>query len=91
MKKTARRIWIAVLSAVAFLVACVSSKGLVKSERAQLIKERDSLREIIREREQSCVYGSPEIIHRYGAETQRMRQELDSINKLLGEDEPKKR
>ena len=89
MKKPIRTIWIAVLSVAAFLVACVSSKGLTKTERAQLIKERDSIQNVIRERESACVYGSPEIIEAYGAETRRLREQLESINKRLGENEPK--
>ena len=89
MKKSVRTIWIAVLSIMAFLAACVSSKGLTKAERAQLVKERDSIQQILSRREGASVYGSPEIIQAYGAETQRLRHQLDSINKRLGEDEPK--
>lgn len=89
MKKSVRTIWIAVLSVVAFLAACVSNKGLTKAERAQLVKERDSIQQILSRREGASVYGSPEIIQAYGAETQRLRHQLDSINKRLGEDEPK--
>ena len=37
-------------------------------------------------REMSAVYGSPEIIARYGVETMRLRYELDSINQRLGEE-----
>ena len=91
MKKFGRIIWIAVLSAVAFMVACVSSKGLTKTDvdRTQLIKERDSLQRVLKQREGACVYGPPEIIQAYGDETNRLRHQLDSINNLLGEDEPK--
>ena len=89
MKKFGRTIWIAVLSAIAFLVACVSSKGLTKTERAKLVKERDSIQEILSRREGACVYGSPEVIQAFGAENQRLRNQLDSINKRLAQDEPK--
>jgi len=88
MKKSVRTIWIAVLSAVAFLAACVSNKGLTKTERAKLVRERDSIQQILRGREGAVVYGSPEIIQAYGVETQRLRHQLDSINKRLGENEP---
>ena len=91
MKKTVRRIWVAVLSAVAFLVACVSSKGLSSTERANLIKERDSIQRIIKERESSCVYGSPEVLREYGNETRRLRVRLDSINEVLENNGPKKK
>ena len=89
MKKFGRSIWIAVLSGVAFLAACVSNKGLTRAERAQLVKERDSIQEVLKSREGACVYGSPEIIKEFGDETNRLRQQLNSINQRLGEDEPK--
>lgn len=86
MKKVVRTVWISVLSGLAFLAACCSQKGLSKAERKQLIKERDSIQEILTRREGAAVYGSPEIIARYGAETYRLRNQLDSINFKLGED-----
>lgn len=87
--KRIRTIWIAILGALAFLVACVSHKGMSKNERAELIKERDSIQNIIKMREHSCVYGSPEVLREYSLETNRLRQKLDSINQRLGENEPK--
>lgn len=89
MKKFGRTIWIGVLAELAFLGACATHKGLTKSERAQLVRERDSIQEILNKREGAAVYGSPEIIKAFGAETQRLRHQLDSINKRLGENEPK--
>ncbi|MBO2522280.1 MAG: hypothetical protein CW336_00245 [Bacteroidetes bacterium] len=89
MKKFGRTIWIGVLAGLAFLGACATHKGLTKSERAQLVKERDSIQEILKRREGASVYGSPEIIQAFGAETQRLRHQLDSINNILGENEPK--
>ena len=50
------------------------------------MKERDSIQEILTRREGAAVYGSPEIIARYGAETYRLKSQLDSINYKLGED-----
>jgi len=73
------------LSGLAFLAACCSQNGLTRKERKQLIKERDSIQEILTRREGAAVYGSPEIIARYGAETYRLRSQLDSINYKLGE------
>ena len=75
------------MSGLAFLAACCTTKGgISKAERKQLVKERDSIQEIIKKRESSCVYGSPEIIQAYGLETLRLRAQLDSINYKLGED-----
>lgn len=86
MKKVVRTIWISALSGLAFLAACCTTKGgLTKAERRQLIKERDSIQEILKMREMAAVYGSPTIIQRYGLETMRLRNQLDSINYKLGE------
>ncbi len=89
MKKSVRTIWIAVLSAVAFLMACVSHKGLTKSERVKLERERDSIQQILSHREGAAVYGSPEVIKAFGDETQRLRDQLKDINARLGDDETK--
>lgn len=90
MKKFGRTLWVGILTGLAFLGACNSNKGLTKAEREQLIKERDSIQEILTRREGSCVYGSPEIIQAYGAETRRLQNQLNEINTRLAEDEPKK-
>lgn len=89
MKKLGRTIWVGILAGLAFLGACGTHKGMTKDERSQLIKERDSIQQILKGREGACVYGSPEIIQAFGDETNRLRHQLDSINKRLGEDEPK--
>lgn len=86
MKKIVRTVWISALSGLAFLTACCSSKGLTRSERKQLVKERDSIQEILKMREMAAVYGSPEVLANYAAETYRLRSQLDSINYKLGED-----
>lgn len=91
MKKFGRTIWVGILAGLAFLGACGSNKGLTKAERAQLVKERDSIQEILKRREGACVYGSPEIIREYGAETNRLRSQLNEINARLGEDGSKKK
>ena len=69
---------------MAFLAACCTSKGLTRAERKQLKHDRDSIQEILKMREMSAVYGSPEIIADYSAETARLRYQLDSINQRLG-------
>ena len=86
MKKVVRTVWIGALSGLAFLAACFTTKGLTKAEKKQLIHDRDSIQGILTRREGAAVYGSPEIIAEYGAETMRLRYELDSINQRLGED-----
>jgi len=86
MKKVVRTVCIGVLSGLAFLAACTTTNGLSRKERKQLIKERDSIQDILTRREGAAVYGSPEIIANYGAETARLRYELDSINNRLGEE-----
>jgi hypothetical protein len=86
MKKVVRTVWIGALSGLAFLAACCTTKGLSRAEKKQLIHERDSIQDILTRREGSTVYGSPEIIARYGLETYRLQNQLDSINAKLGED-----
>ena len=85
MKKVVRTVWIGALSGLAFLAACCSTKGLSKAEKEKLARERDSIQDILTRREGAAVYGSPEMIARYGAETYRLRNQLDSINAKLGE------
>ena len=86
MKKVVRTVWIGALSGLAFLAACCTTKGLSRAEKKQLIHERDSIQDILTRREGAAVYGSPEIIARYGVETYRLQNQLDSINAKLGED-----
>lgn len=87
MKKVVRTVWIATLSGLAFLAACCSTKGgLTRAEKRQLIRERDSIQQILSSREGACVYGTPEIMQQYSLETLRLRCQLDSINYRLGED-----
>ena len=86
MKKVVRTVWISALSGLAFLAACCSTKGLSKAEKKQLERERDSIQDILTRREGAAVYGTPEIIANYAAETYRLRSKLDSLNYKLGED-----
>ena len=86
MKKIVRTVWIGALSGLAFLAACCSTNGLTRAERRQLIRERDSIQEMLSYREGACVYGTPEVMQRYSLETLRLRNQLDSNNYRLGED-----
>ena len=85
MKKVVRTVYIGALSGLAFLAACCSQNGLTRKERKQLVKERDSIQEVLKRREGAAVYGSPEILAQYQAETYRMQSQLDTINAKLGE------
>ena len=86
MKKVVRTVWIGALTGLAFLAACCSTKGLSRAERKQLIKERDSIQDILTRREGETVYGTPQIMAERAVETYRLRSQLDSINYKLGED-----
>ena len=86
MKKVVRTVWIGALSGLAFLAACCTTKGgLTKAEKKQLIKERDSIQQILSRREGSAIYGTPEIMAQYKLESYRLQCQLDSINSRLGE------
>lgn len=87
MKKIVRTVYIGALTGLAFLAACCTTRGgLTRAERKQLVKERDSIQDILKMREMAAVYGSPEIIGEYKLETMRLQSQLDSINYKLGED-----
>lgn len=57
---------------------------LEKSARRLSLQERLSeLRAALRQREGACIYGTPEVMEEYGRETQRMREEVESLQKEL--------
>ena len=86
MKKVVRTVCIGTLSGLAFLAACCTTKGgLTKSERKQLVQERDSIQEVLKGREGAAVYGTPEIMARRALENAKLQSHLDSINARLGE------
>lgn len=61
-------------------------KKVEKMEKQSDLRMRlEKLWDVIRERESSCVYGSPEVIKMYEAETNSLRQEADSLAKELQE------
>ena len=86
MKKVVRIVWIGALSGMTFLAACCSQNGLTRKERKQLVKERDSIQEILTGREGAVIYGTPEIMAKRAADTYRLQSRLDSINAKLGEE-----
>lgn len=82
MKRVFRNAWIGLIAVSAVIVgACCSqrNRGDIKivKERIAELKEQLSIREM------SCVYGPPEMIQEYGRETQRMRDELETLEQEL--------
>ena len=53
--------------------------------RTELRNRLEELQHAIQRREGACVYGSPEIIQKYGEETNRLRQEAAEIQRQLEE------
>ena len=53
------------------------------AQRYQLQQRITELRMVLQQRESSCIYGSPEVMEEYGRETQRMRGELEELQKQL--------
>lgn len=61
----------------------VMPKDSINARRAELQERLENLRATIREREMSCVYGSPEVMQSYSATTREMRHEADSMQNVL--------
>lgn len=53
--------------------------------RNELMQQLDSINNILKRREGACVYGSPEVIQKYGEETRRLRNEAANLEKRLQE------
>jgi len=97
MKRFLNKAWLGIVAAIAVVAtACCSHKpsptntdpSNQESDEHRMTKGelKDRIAEIqarIKEREMSCVYGSPEIIEQYGRETRRLRHEMDSLQKVL--------
>ena len=58
-------------------------KDSINARRAELQARIEKLRAIIKDREMSCVYGSPEVLKEYSAHTRELRQEADSLQNVL--------
>ena len=95
-----RKIWIGLLSGLAFVSACTCNEHpkvygppardvddtvhvYTKQQKRQMRQRLEALRNIIKEREMSEVYGSPEIIERYANQTEKLRNEADSLSRVL--------
>lgn len=61
----------------------VVPKDSITARRAEMQARLEKLRATIKERETSCVYGPPEVMKEYGAETRAMRREADSLQNEL--------
>ena len=98
MKRIGNKVWIAIMAVLAVVVgACCTHKNAPTNNEdpanpesnehemtKKELKERIAqIRARVKEREMSCVYGSPEVIHEYGRETQRLRMEADSLQNVL--------
>lgn len=58
-------------------------KDSINVRRAELQERLEKLRATIRDREMSCVYGSPEVLQEYSAHTRELRREADSLQNVL--------
>ena len=86
MKKVVRTVWISLLSGLAFLVACTSSKGLTRAEKKQLQDERAALISQIDQQRQECLHvEDPGIMLNYRNSEYDLRQRLSVINSRLGD------
>ena len=99
MKKLLNKAWIGILAVATVIVgACCSHKNAPKNEdpnqvnnesndhqmtKSELQARIDEIRTRVKERESSCVYGSPEVMENYGKETMRLRHEADSLQQVL--------
>lgn len=65
--------------------ACCSQKDSSdgKMTRKEMRKRVAEIKSILKERETSCVYGSPEFMEEYAREGYRLRVELDSLQNEL--------
>jgi hypothetical protein len=82
MKNYFRRFHIGVLALLAVVVTSCSMNrdGLSKKEkRLQLQQRLDSINGILEKRENSCIYGPPEVMQLYREETNRLKHEADSL------------
>lgn len=78
MKRLFQKVWIAILAVITVIVgSCCSHKNT--TSKADLQRELDSVNKIIRQRENSTIYGSPEVMERYGEETRRLHLKADSL------------
>jgi ubiquinone biosynthesis protein UbiJ len=54
-------------------------------QRYSMKQQLAELKRALRSREGACVYGSPEVIQRYGEETQRLREQVEELENRIRE------
>lgn len=86
MKKVIRTVWISLLSGLAFLAACTSTKGLTRAEKKQLKAERA---ELVVQLDQQMQYSSdnPKVMFEIKQGELDLRQRLYAIDQRLGNEE----
>ena len=57
----------------------------ISGPKLELMNEYERLQSILKRREGACVYGSPEVIKRYGQETDSIRRRVQEIKRQLDE------
>lgn len=86
MKKVVRTVWISLLTGLAFLVACTTTKGLSRAEKKQLKSERAEIISHIDEQRQRIEHEEdPTVVLNYRNEEYQLRQRLSEINSQLGD------
>lgn len=86
MKKVVRTVWISLLTGLAFLVACTSSKGLTRAEKKQLKAERTAIITEIEQQRQDCESETdPGVLLQYRNSEYSLRSRLSVINSKLGD------
>ena len=97
MSRWFRKLWIGLLSGTAALTSCSLfspppcyygpppiEDTLQKPDRREAIRQRiESIRAIVEERQNSEIYGPPEMMEEYARETSRLQAEADSLEQEL--------
>lgn len=85
------KLWVLVVSAMSVaLVACVCSKKSAEKKQQQenitvMQMELDSLRKVQEHRNAVAIYGTPDVMKRYGEENARLQQRIDSLQTAIDE------
>lgn len=85
------KLWVLVVSAFSvLLVACVCSKKSAEKKQQQqnvsvMQMELDSLRRVQERRNAVAIYGTPDVMKRYGEENARLQHRIDSLQTAIDE------
>ena len=92
MKKIVRTVWISLLTGLAFLAACTCTKGLSRSEKKQLIAERNVLMEQIEKNQEKVnLSNDPDAVLKLKLDEIDLRKQVNDINVRLKDDEARER